>query len=702
MSGIRWLDWAALAISLHNMILLLWLGMTVLLNAERRTRGIWLIGGSLLLAGAFFAGHSIILFLGLYPLDAGLDFWWHLTWFPAIILPQGWYLVTLWYAGFWQTRGGAVRNRHAPWLAATSALTLGIAVYLAVANPLPSLAHAGPLQLDMPAIGGVPILLVVYVTDILLCIALALDAVRGPAPSTRLMGDLARGRARPWFVSTSLCLMAVALLVAAALFWLVLDGARAMPPDPATTTAIALFDLAIAALVGAATILVGQAVARYQVFTGKALPRRGFMRLWYNAVVLAAGYGMVVSASLVLRAEMISTVLLTATIMTVFYALFNWRSFAERDRYIRDLRPFVTSQHLYDHLLENGGSPAEIDAATPFAALCRDVLGARTAQLTPVGPLAPLVPALVFPNGARAAAAAHFDVTRFDLQTLCVALEPAQHDGLVWAVPLWSERGLIGVLSLGDKSDGELYSQEEIEIARASGERLIDTCASAALARRLMTLQRQRLTETQVLDRRARRMLHDEILPRLHAAMLMWNTGPAGAEAVDALAQVHRQISDLLHDLPAGTAPEIAQLGLVAALQRVVDKEWRRDFDAVTWEVDAKAENRGRAVPPFAAEALYFAAREAVRNAARHGRAGETGRPLHLSIRVRCADGLTIEIEDDGIGIRAEKRPAVGAGQGLALHSAMLAIVGGTLVVGPNATDGTRVVLNLPQSVAAT
>ncbi len=80
-------------------------------------------------------------------------------------------------------------------------------------------------------------------------------------------------------------------------------------------------------------------------------------------------------------------------------------------------------------------------------------------------------------------------------------------------MPLWSERGLIGVLLLGEKRDGGLYTQEEVEIARAGGERLIDTQASAEMARRLMALQRQRLAESQVVDRRARRVLHDDVLP---------------------------------------------------------------------------------------------------------------------------------------------------------------------------------------------
>ena len=75
---------------------------------------------------------------------------------------------------------------------------------------------------------------------------------------------------------------------------------------------------------------------------------------------------------------------------------------------------------------------------------------------------------------------------------MCLPLDPARFGGAQsapasrrgpgWAVPLWSERGLIGIMLLGEKNDRGLYTQEEIEIARASGERLIDTQASAEIS----------------------------------------------------------------------------------------------------------------------------------------------------------------------------------------------------------------------------
>jgi len=260
-------------------------------------------------------------------------------------------------------------------------------------------------------------------------------------------------------------------------------------------------------------------------------------------------------------------------------------------------------------------------------------------------------------------------------------------------VPLWSERGLIGVLLLGEKRDGGLYTQEEIEIARASGERLIDTQASVEMARRLMALQRQRLTESQVLDRQARRALHDDVLPRLHAAMLTLSSDQPPTDAVALLADAHRRVSDLLREMPPTSAPQVRQLGLVGALRQVVETEMGGRFDSVTWQVSAEAERKLEGIPPLIAEVLFYAAREAARNAARHG--GADGRPLHLRVAAGSGRGrLELVVEDDGVGLDPMGRSAEGGG--LALHSTMMAVVGGTLAVESALGAYTRVTLALP------
>ncbi|MCB9102640.1 MAG: hypothetical protein H6633_00135 [Anaerolineales bacterium] len=58
----------------------------------------------------------------------------------------------------------------------------------------------------------------------------------------------------------------------------------------------------------------------------------------------------------------------------------------------------VASQHLYDQLL--AASPAELDDETSFTRLCQDLLRAEFAQLTPLGPLAPLMQPLHYPAQA--------------------------------------------------------------------------------------------------------------------------------------------------------------------------------------------------------------------------------------------------------------------------------------------------------------
>jgi signal transduction histidine kinase len=698
MSGIFWLDWVALAVSLHNTILLLWLGLSVLLNAEKPNWGIWLSGGALLLASAFFVSHTVILMLGFTPFSRGLDFWWRLGWIPVIVLPFAWYLVTLWYAGFWEKQPNDLFLRQRPWFFLATFLTLGLVALLGFAYPLPAFVQAVNLDLSNTHQVGSVSLLLLYVLDVLLCVVFSLDALRRPGPSTRVMGDLARKRARPWLTAAAVVLLTVGLLVAGIIVWGLGMARLGFPPDAALTHALAWFDLGIATLLAVAIILIGQAIAHYEVFAGKVLPRRGLMRHWRNAVILAVGYGVVVGWSLTVRLEPIYSVLLTTVLMTVFYALLSWRTYTERDHYMRRLRPFVSSQGLYDHVLGSALAPSEVDAATPFRALCRDVLGARMAHLTAVGPLAPLVPSLVYPERAAMLPPSPSEIARFDSpQTMCITLDPSRNGGALWAVPLWSERGLIGVLRLGAKSDGGLYAQEEIEIARASGERLIDTCASAELARRLLVLQRQRWAESQLLDRQARRVLHDDVLPRLHAAILALSGGASSVEAIDLLMPAHRQTADLLRDMPTAAAPEVARLGLSGALQHTVEEEWRCDFDSVIWEIESEAERQTHALPGLTAETLFFAVREAIRNAARYGRDGDSARPLHLYLAVLWRDGLKILIEDDGVGLHKTESAAQGSGQGLALHSAMLAVVGGTLAVEPLAGGGTRVTLGIPR-----
>lgn len=709
MTGNFWLDWAIMAVSLINVILQFWLGLTILLNAERRTWGVWLAGGGLLLGAAFFISHTAILGFSQEYFSRGLNVWWRIGWIPVIALPFIWYMIMLWYAGFWRDRRRPyLPNRQQGRVLFTFFLLVGLIAWLVVATPLPSFTQVIALELStVPTVGGIPVFLLIYPLYIILCIGLAVNVLRHPGPSDRMMADQARHRARPWLLATSMVLLLVSLLVAGFIIWVLLNARDGMllNRDPHFGAAVAWFDLVIAALIAAAVGLIGQAVVSYEVFTGKALPRRELQRYWRNAVILAVGYGIVAGWSFSLQEHPIYLLLLTTILMVLFYALLSWRSYTWRERYIRNLRPFVASQNLYEHLLASS-VPATIDVELPFKTLCQEVLGARLGYLAAFGPLAPLVRPLSYPADIPIPASQLSQVvTSFDSpQTMCVPVKANLAGGMRWAVPLWSERGLIGLFLLGPKRDGGLYTQEEIEIARASGERLIDTRASAEIARRLMTLQRERLAQSQILDQQTRRILHDDVLPNLHAVLLKLSSAPANGATADTIAtltNVHRQISDLLHQMPKTPVPTLERLGLVGALKHTLAHDLSGVFKSVTWQVEPKAEDVLNALPPLTTEVLFYAAREAMRNAARHGRGDDAQRMLHLNVSIIIDRELQIQVKDDGVGLETTQFSGSGSGRGLALHSTMLAIIGGSLDLESTPNVYTSVTLSLPQQTLA-
>jgi signal transduction histidine kinase len=698
---------ALIGVSFFNTLLLLWLGFTVLLNAERRTWGIWLAGGGLIGGGAFFISHSAILGQLLMSGASGAEVWWRLGWIPIVISPAAWYLLMLWYCGYWDDPAAPLRRRHALPLTMLLFLGGGMLVLLVVANPLPTVSEAFAYKSSAEITAGwTPILSLLFPFYCVACVALALDALVRPGPSLRMMGNLARRRARPWLAAASLVLLAVALLVIL-LISLTALGAWVGEEDGtagALPLGLAWYDLIISLLLSAVILLLGQAVVTYEIFTGKVLPRGEFQRQWWRTVGLAWITGLLAAASLALRVQSDYVLLLMTILLALLAALFSRQAFESRRQIIRQLRPFLSSQGLYDRLLSQQEEADSPGGESALRALCRDVIGARCAALIPLGSLAPFVgPALVYPPGTPPPSVEALPPQASDATLAYLPLEPRLHGGYAWAVPVFSARGPLGILLLGEKLAGGVYTEEEMDLARASGERLIDTLASSALAQRLMSLQRHRLIEGQVLDRRTRRQLHDVVLPQLHTAMLTLSrldtpSEPLAADGLHLLGEVHRMLADLLHDLPVSATPDFSRLGLIGALRQELQGDLESAFDSLTWEIDPHAEGEARQLPALLAEVLYYAALEGVRNAARHGRPPGARAPHHLQISLAWQEGLALTIRDDGVGLPAGAADTSGTGQGLALHGTLMAVIGGSLVVESVPESFTRVRLLLPQT----
>lgn len=717
MSTYPLLNWFGLTISILNVIYMLWLGMTILLNAERRVWGVWLAGGSLILGAAFFISHSIILARGLVYPDWRFQFWWKAGLVPAHVLPYAWYIVILWYGGFWQPGLNRLRQRQRHWLwLITAAMLCGLVILIFYPNslfPFSGFAPEGESlfnpanQIFRPLIMFFSIAFALY---IIVCLILALDVVRRPEPSIRMMGAEAHSRARPWLIGASIMMLFVTFLVTFAILWILrnlMDGFDFLLYQR-TYNLLTVLDLIIQSLILMAVLMQGQAIVSYELFTGKSLPRRAIRSQWGIVLVTGLIAGLLISTLTFLQVPVLHGLLLGAILVFGGTAMLGKRTYVERTQMLHELRPFISSQRLYEHLLsdtiddiETSPSAEAVDIQPAFDALCRDLLGASVGFLYPQGPLATLVnQPLVWPR-VRDVPILNGLLQQVEAGGATqIHIDPQHFQGAHWAIPLQSKHGVIGLFLLGNRLDGGLYTEEDIAAARAGGERLMDTLAGAELTRRLILLQRQKMVETQLVDQKTRRTLHDEVLPKIHTAILsLYGEDEKPDAAIESLTEIHKEISDLLHQIPSAAIAPVQKHGLTGALQRLLKVDMAHHFDETVFGAKAEDGHEADQLSPIKAEVVYYACREALRNAAKHGRGGNQSAKLQVSLLIERTDELNIVIQDNGVGV-TNTAPAPnpnGSGHGLTLHSTLLAVVGGQLLVESREGAFTRVTIKLPE-----
>lgn len=590
---------------------------------------------------------------------------------------------------------------------------VGLILLMFTANPIPAYQQIVQPNLGaMLAVHTIPHLFSLFPLWMVACILLSIDVLARPGGTADANTILARRRSRPWLLGTAGALLAVSLVVAYFAGSIILTQVGQGVTGGASTVAVAtvaFYDLALSLLIALALLLLGQAIVSYEIFTGRVLPRRSFIRHWRNVIILAAGYALIVSWSITAHLRPIYGLLLAALLLAAFYALYSWRSFWERDQYLARLRPFVQERSV-----QRQNSPDSLQTSSPagplLAALSHDILGTSCAQLVAMGSVAPLISApLTYPAGVSRQPSPSLPR---DLNAGMTALDAAAFAPYRWAISLWDERGRIGALLIGEKEDGGLYSQEEMETAQAAGERIVHLLAGEEMVRRLMELQRKRTVEQRVMDLRTRRALHDEVLPALHLAVLQLSGADhqqaTVQEAVHTLAEAHQQIAALLTAAQPAPSRGPDPCELVGGLHALVENDFAHTFEEITWRgmlsSECKEAEKSRCsiyVDPVVGEVVLGAAREVIRNAASHG-SGTVERMVRIYIGL-CrekeeaqGDGaLILTIEDNGIGVDASRAmrqaEANGSGSGLALHSTLLAVVGGYLTVESPPQGGTLV-----------
>jgi len=480
-----------------------------------------------------------------------------------------------------------------------------------------------------------------------------------------------------------------------------------------------ILDLAATLAVALVILLIGYSVVRHGILIERSLARRGFFEQWRGIVIVATGVAIFIAVLVSFTHSGLGGLLLITSIAAVTYALFTWRSHTAHDRYIALLGPFVRSTSL-SHWLNTDLQKTEQDLGNLFFHLCHDVLAIQFAYLTVAAGTLKRNFSYRWPNetvlGSKLVT--HNKKGNIDAEApkrIQITLH-GQHM-ICWVLPIFDERGLVAALYLGPREDGGAFTEEDMDLAQACGQRILDTLGDHEAMQAVAGLLRRRTVDVKLLGAQQRRVLHDEILPQMHLALLRLETlrsvstmqadahesvasSEVGREqglneAIELISDAHRRLATMMRTTAPGAPHRLERDGMMHAIHTMLEQDFQNAFDEIEWQVSEEtAMAIDEVIPPAIAELIFGAVQEALRNAARHGRGNDVHRHLRLTLSAaynRERHYLEVVVADDGVGIVSTGNATTGTGSGLLTHSALLAIAGGSLNIKSSPGQGVTV-----------
>jgi signal transduction histidine kinase len=265
-------------------------------------------------------------------------------------------------------------------------------------------------------------------------------------------------------------------------------------------------------------------------------------------------------------------------------------------------------------------------------------------------------------------------------------------------LPLVYQNEMVGQLLLAPRAPGESFSSADRrlleDLAREAGVAVHAVRLTTNLQRMTEDLQhsREHLVNTREEERRRmHRDLHDGLGPTLASLIQLIDTArvlvardPDAAATLlgDVKDQIKATITDIRRLVYALRPPVLDELGLVSAIGEHIGRYNQPNG----LQVSIDAPDHLPLLPAAVEVAAYHIALEALTNVARHAQART------CLIRLSLADGLCLEIIDDGHGLPMGYR----AGVGLTSMRERAAELGGEFKIEPGIRHGTRVWARLP------
>lgn len=539
-----------------------------------------------------------------------------------------------------------------------------------------------------------------------------------------------------------------------------------------STTDVLPFNLIILDLIstGAVAVIIlmlGYSVVRHGILIERPLARRGFFEQWRGIVIVATAVAVFIALVVNFTNSSLGGLLLITSLATGAYALFTWSSYTAHDRFVALLRPFVRSSSLR-HWLNTDLLKTEQDLKNVFYHLCHDVLVVECAYLNVMagtvrrsfsyrwpGDESPTGKFIVPGKGDDRTAAVNRSARDSAASRMPKRIQIMLHERpmICWILPIYDERGLVATLYLGPREDGAAFTDEDMNLAHACGQRILDALVDHEAMQAVAGLLRRRIVDVKLLDAQQRRLLHDEILPQMHLALLRLemlrslpekeqqavnsavfvdnarasnryngytsvqpSIGSANGnekdevgreqlnvpldEAIEMISDAHRRLAAMMRATAPSAPHRLERDGLMQAIHAMLEQDFQNAFDEVEWCVsDEAAAYIDEITPPAVAELVFAAVQEALRNAAQHARGSDVHRRLRLLLKASWNPQDTsfeVIVVDDGVGIVSSNSSTTGTGGGLLTHSALLAIAGGSLTIKSAPDEGVTVRILLP------
>lgn len=539
-----------------------------------------------------------------------------------------------------------------------------------------------------------------------------------------------------------------------------------------------LLDLGATGAVALVILLIGYSIVRHGVLIERPLARQGFFEQWRGIVIVSTLVALLIVLLVNFTHGSLGGLMLITVLATVAYALFTWSTYTAHDRYIALLGPFVRSTSLR-HWLNTDLQKTEQDLEHLFFHLCHDVLVVQCAYLSVMAGAVrrsfsyrwpasvaldarSILPARVsgseggaslsatpLPDAGQVPARAFSRYRKLAMNAVPSRVQLNLNDQplLCWVLPIYNESGVVATLYLGPREDGGAFTDEDMNLAHACGQRILDTLGDHEAMQAVAGLLRRRVVDVKLLGAQQRRVLHDEILPQMHLALLQLerlrslpvtspepvvqngkvasksaseppnsssppvaaSTTPTStvpvnekilAEAIDIISDAHRRLAAMMRAMTPGAPHRLERDGLMPAIHTMLEQDFQHAFDEVEWRVsDETSACIDEVTSPAIAELIFAAVQEALRNAARHARGSDVHRRLCLTLSATCnhtSPYLEVIVADDGVGITSTGGATTGTGGGLLTHSALLAIAGGSLTMKSTPNEGVTVKILLP------